>query len=300
MKKQKIFFALFLFLSLTGLILTSVEFFYSLQGKSLCPTDGCLIVGSFAKDDKVLYLLGMIFFGSIIALFLFKKYFSHANLLIDMLLILGMAVEGYLVGFQVFVVQNYCLFCLIVAGIIFSLALMRIVLKKNIVVPVGFAVFVLIFASVWFINPGLKSIPDSQYVLIYSENCPHCHKVIDFCKEKNIPVELVKVNDMKGFCKTVNINTVPVLVCNCPDKKTILKGESNIINYFSELFVPNNAYAEKKVKRTEKNIKVEKNKKFQDSEPKTAKEMSPNKNEDLGFCPIFKQGETCGNSTFKE
>ncbi|MEM3335616.1 MAG: hypothetical protein QXY47_06245 [Thermoplasmata archaeon] len=298
MKKHKIFLTLFLFLSLIGFILTSVEFFYSLQGKSLCPTDGCLIVGSFARDDKALYLMGMIFFGSIIALLSFKKYFSYANLLIDILLMLGIAVEGYLVGFQVFVIQDYCLFCLTVAGIIFSLALIKIILKKNIVVSVGFAVFILIFASVWFINPGLKSVPESQYVLIYSENCPHCHKVIDFCKDKNIPVELVKVNDIKGFCKTANINTVPVLVCNCPDKKTILKGESNIINYFSELFVPNSAYAEKKVKEVKQEPKVEKNKKSQDSEPKTVKEMSPNQDQDSGFCPIFKQGETCGSSTF--
>jgi len=97
---------------LFGLLLTSAELISHFLGKSLCTTGGCRIVESFVKGgDLVLLIIGVVLFGSLLFISLSKhRILNNIHLLI---LISAMCVEGYLVGFQLFIIHEICVFALL-------------------------------------------------------------------------------------------------------------------------------------------------------------------------------------------
>lgn len=184
MKIKKIELVVLLILSLGGFILTYAEYTHVLNGKSVCLQEGCQAVGSFVRNIKLLYLAGLSLFASVSTLSVIKNFVSGAGLLLDILLLVALVVEGYLVGFQLFVVEEICQFCITVAGIIVLIGLTRFAFRKGLIPAVGILAFFVLIATVWLVNPGIKPLPSREYILVYSESCHLCKDIINFCKNK--------------------------------------------------------------------------------------------------------------------
>jgi len=273
------------FIFLAGLVLTLVELVMELNSTSLCHSEGCRVVDSFARSEILMVTAGLLFFASLTVLSFFRSFY-YGELIIDLLLILAFTVEGYLLGFQAFVVKTFCHFCLVIAAIIFTALLYRLFVLKRINLVVGLFSSLAVFVAVWFVNPFIGILPEARYILIYSENCPHCHKVLEFCKEKGIDVVPVEVREIKGLCRSLGVKSVPALVCSAPDKKEIVIGENQVIKKLSEVFV-SEAKANSPIESvTEKEIKKV------SAEPKREeKHASKAKVEKLSSVKVKKKGE---------
>jgi len=292
MKKMIFSNVFFMILVISGFFITASELYLSTQGKTICTTQGCSIVSLFARDERIVLAGGVVFFAVLLVLFGLEDFFPRFNSLIDGLIVCALALEGYLVGFQKFIIQTYCVFCLIVASIIFLLAVVRIFFYRDFFPVAGFMAFAVIFSGVWFINVSVKPIPNKQYVLIYSEKCPHCHEVINYCRQKEVSFEAVNFKEVTGFFKSINIESVPVLICNCPDKRIVIEGKERIIQYLSN---PDWAFSQLKTE-------VSKTKYVQKRNNSSIKDDSkgnfvlfeyPKFIENQETCPIFKENTDC-------
>jgi len=222
------------FIFLAGSILTLAELFVRLNSSSLCHSEGCGVVNSFARSELLLVAAGFLFFVVLTVLSLFRSS-RYGEPAIDFFLILASVVEGYFLGFQAFVVKTFCYFCLVVAAFIFAALLYRLIALKRLNLVAGLFSSLAIFTAVWFVNPFIGVLPEAEYVLIYSKDCPHCHKVLEFCKEKGIDVVTVEVSEIRGLCRSLGVRSVPALIRNAPDRKEIVIGETQIVKRLSEV-----------------------------------------------------------------
>lgn len=214
---------------LFGLLLASAELISHFLGKSLCTTGGCRIVESFVKGgDLVLLIIGVVLFGSLLFISLSKhRILNNIHLLI---LISAMCVEGYLVGFQLFIIHEICVFCLTVFTLITIATLIKFIQGDKELI-FAFVAFVSVFFVTYLVNPQIGNFPASQYVLVYSKSCPNCEEVIQFCKQYKLPVTPVEVSHLSGTFKALNINSVPVLFCDEGMRKHLILGKENIKDY---------------------------------------------------------------------
>jgi glutaredoxin len=95
----------------------------------------------------------------------------------------------------------------------------------------AFIGFVSVFLTVYLVNPGINLIPSSQYVLVYSQGCPHCEEVIQFCKTHSISVKTQDAKEVAGILKTLKIEHVPVLFCDEGATKKFIIGQNNVKDY---------------------------------------------------------------------
>lgn len=216
-------------LYLTGFIITVIELFLRYEGQTLCPTQGCRVVESYVSaGQNFLLYAGIIFFG--VLFFVSLKDKSFYEKLETYLLSIALAIEGYLLGFQSFVVKEFCIFCLTVLGILILASIFRF-LKGKKELTYGFLSFIFVLFITSIVNNSVTEFSQSPYVLIYSKNCPHCKEVIQFCQENSISIEAVEVSEIKGFLKELKINVVPVLYCDEGTEKKFIIGSDNIKQY---------------------------------------------------------------------
>lgn len=224
-EKKATFFQIVLYCA--GLIITLSEFFLKFSGKSLCKTEGCRIVESFVKGgDIVLLISGLILFGLLLFLAITKKI----PIFHSVILITALSIEGYLLGFQSFIVKEFCLFCLVIFGILFISAMIRLFQGRK-EIAFAFISFTSVFFIIYLVNPKINEFPSSQYVLIYSKDCPHCKEVIQYCKQMSIDVHALEEKEISGTLKSLKINSVPVLFCNEGKEKKFIIGVDNIKEY---------------------------------------------------------------------
>jgi uncharacterized membrane protein/glutaredoxin len=221
-----------------GCFLTLTELILSAMNSSLCSSTGCRVVESYLRfNESFMYIMGFSFFAAL----LIAERVASLRKYGALLLLFALAAEGYLIGFQIFVAGNICSFCFVVASFIAFLALIKFFSGAREPILVGCLLFALIFSAVYSINASSEPIPSgSQYVLIYSGDCPHCEEVISFAKEKSIKLTLQDVKEVKGAMRAMGLNAVPVLVCNDPDGKKIYSGAANIIAILTSRFCPEN------------------------------------------------------------
>lgn len=227
---------------LTGLTLTAIETAYHLLGKSLCQTEGCKIAQSFVKGGEIILLIGgILLFGILFSLTLFEfKIFERQKRMRieEIILTIALATEGYLLGFQSFIINEFCLFCVVIFGILLiSVATRLIQGRKELIVAVFICVSV--FFTTYLVNSQTATITSSQYVLVYSKDCPRCEEVIQFCKLNSISVETVEAKKLSGTLKSLGIESVPVLFCNEGVEKKFIIGPDNIKDYFIAKTVSN-------------------------------------------------------------
>ncbi|MEN2985475.1 MAG: hypothetical protein ABDH16_02275 [Thermodesulfovibrionaceae bacterium] len=212
-----------------GFLITLIEIFLKTIGKSFCQTQGCKVVESYVKGSEYLLLfLGVILFG-----FLFFSSLKDRAFYIKIesyLLSIALAVEGYLLGFQSFIVKEFCPLCLTVFGIIFLASVFRFFKGKR-ELAFGFLSFASVLFITYFVSYSNTKLPNSHYVLIYSKECPYCKEVIQFCQENSIPVQAVEASEIKGVLKELSIESVPVLYCDEGSEKKFIIGSSNIKQY---------------------------------------------------------------------
>lgn len=223
-----------IFLYLTGLIITIAEVILHFSDKSLCPTQGCRIVESFVKGGEIILLLvGVVIFLILLLLSVIKKY----ELIHSMILISALSVEGYLLGFQLFFLREFCLFCIVVFGILSIASFLRLIQGKR-EIALGFLCFVSVFFISYLVSPQIKDFPTSKYVLVYSKDCPKCKEILQYCKEMSIPVDLLEASEVINTLKALKISSVPILFCNETNEKRFIIGAEKIKEYLVAKALP--------------------------------------------------------------
>lgn len=185
---------------LIGALALSIESLLSLQGKSLCKTTACEIVGKYLIfPETVLVGGGALFFWFLTLLFFFSyRYPKQLKQYPFIILALAMAFDGGLIGFQFFTIQQKCALCLAVAGFLIFITLIYCLAHRRIVIlfcclaawfgafsangiiempaPTGAA-----SKMIFFKKPGTitSNSPATTKTLIFSMECPHCLDIIE-------------------------------------------------------------------------------------------------------------------------
>ncbi|PXF60330.1 MAG: hypothetical protein C4B58_00370 [Deltaproteobacteria bacterium] len=237
------------------------------KGEAFCVNEGCRIVEALTLIPPFYFnLLGAAYFFSIFCIAITTKYRSRTETLLRIVLISGLAAEGILLGYQIFVANAFCSYCLLI------LLLMVILNSLMDLRQLTFGLVTIVAQLVMFsllnfdtakdplrgltLDNGTYAVrrcsdPLKQLYLIFSEDCPHCYKVIEtlegctrcefhFNPIKKIRADLLPgLNPNENFLPEINtaalrifgIDTVPVLIAKDHDGLTFIQGDRNIINY---------------------------------------------------------------------
>lgn len=250
-----------------GSVLTLIQTILLLfHQDTICFNDGCKIVETMTTVPPVVFnLAGLMFFQAIFWTFYFTKLKdSYWPILSRALLFAGLGAEGVLFGYQYFVVDVFCSYCLVIFGIIVFLNILQGAKQ----IFIGLAVFIAIqigFASLDFkgtvshdglvIEQGIFSTlsgakQEKHYYLFFSSTCKHCEEVIESLKENpQYPISFNPVDKVDklnlsfnyttgeynssanlSFLNNLDINAVPVLFIKDNDDFAIIRGKQQIID----------------------------------------------------------------------
>ncbi len=237
------------------------------RGEAFCVNEGCRIVEALTLIPPFYFnLLGAAYFFAIFCVAIITKYRSGTEPLLRIVLISGLAAEGILLGYQIFVANVFCSYCLLIfllVVILNSLMGLRQLTLGLVTIVAQLVVFSLLnFDTAKDPLRGLTldngtyavrrcSDPVKQLYLIFSEDCPHCYKVIEAlegctrCEFHFNPIKEISADLLPGLSpnenflpeintaalKILGIDTVPVLIAKDHDGLTFIQGERNIINY---------------------------------------------------------------------
>lgn len=197
-------------------------------GRSICATEGCKVVSQYTRfGDLTMVLLGLGTVAVITALAArgMRSVSEARDRTINFLLIVSLAGEGFLVGYQLFRLNAVCIFCLSVFGIFLALGILR-VLSGHREVLAGFGALAAVLALFYLILPagGTALPPDAKYILFYSPDCKHCTEIRKELEEKKIEVRHVEVKEYAPLLKNLGIEHVPTLLVNGKYEKYFLTG----------------------------------------------------------------------------
>lgn len=237
------------------------------KGEAFCVNEGCRIVEALTLIPPFYFnLLGAAYFFAIFCVAITTKYRSGTEPLLRIILISGLAAEGILLGYQIFVANAFCSYCLLIFLLVVILnsfmGLRQLTLGLVTIVAQLVMFSLLNFDTVKDPLHGLTldngtyavrrcSDPIKQLYLIFSEDCPHCYKVIEAlegctrCEFHFNPIKEIGADLLPGlspnekFLPEINtialrifdIDTVPVLIAKDRDGLTFIRGDRNIINY---------------------------------------------------------------------
>ncbi len=255
-------------LAILGLFLTSVQILLHLKGQELCFNQGCKVVENILDlNPLVVNGLGALFFlGIILFLWLFRKK-RNTKYLVDLLLLCGFCAEGILLSIQLFIAHTFCSYCLLIALLILIINVVysyRTAIFGMAFISVELALFS--FINVPFLMPEKINLNQGTYAvktcsnagsvafLIFSEDCPHCKKVLKNlqgcvkCEIHFNPVSRIKreilpgLIPIEGYRPEINvlalrifdINSVPVLIQRTEDGYKIIKGDKKILEFIKE------------------------------------------------------------------
>ncbi len=240
-KRKKNVFLLVGGISLFGFIYCALEVILSSFGKTLCHSDTCQIVESFSLLPRpLLSAVAALYFlvQGIFALGAWKRNQLALKFLV-LLAALGLGVETILVGRQFIDYHQHCPFCLKVAGFTLLSASLILFSSKRLAVfgVVGGAVLALLLTPISLTplsNAAVKRIyrgnPQEKMILIYADQCPHCHEVLSFCETLNdIDLLLCPKQKALALLRTLDIKGVPVLIVDKNGEKEILVGSKLIL-----------------------------------------------------------------------
>lgn len=228
---------LFLIISALGSLYMLIEAVLQSLGRSLCATEGCRVVAQYSRfGDLSLVLLGLAMAASLAVLAAREMRSADARpaRAIDVLLVISLAGEGFLAGYQLFWLQTVCVFCLSVLGLFVALGALRMLTGRREVIA-GFGSLIALFGLFALLLPagGTPLPPGHQYVLFYSADCRHCGEVRKELEERKIAAASLPVREHAAFLKVMGIESVPTLMVNGPYEKIFLTGTEAIRNYLS-------------------------------------------------------------------
>ncbi len=242
----------------------------TVRGEPFCLNTGCKVVEELVELNPMLFnLLGAAFFAACaITSFLTRKQPAFFNIF-RLLCLAGVAAEGVLLSYQAFVAGAWCSYCLIVFGAIVILNLLcgfRQVMAGAAVLIVETALFSVLNFNISTANiqqltldNGTCAItrcaePASTLYLIFSQDCPHCHRVLEAlagcsrCEFHFNPIKMIRADLLPGTIarsecvpeinrlalKVLGIDSIPVLVVRRRDGYLFIKGDVEIINYIRD------------------------------------------------------------------
>ncbi len=217
-------------------VFVAIEIILQLFGTSICPTGGCKIVSGHVRyGDLSILFIGLATFLSLTVLAGMHKAAASPSLdsIIDAILILSLASEGYFTGYQAFGVKTPCLFCLVIFSLVVVLGVLRLAAGRKEPV-VGFFAFAAVFGMVYLVPPAASTVTlpqGARLVLFYSKDCKHCAEVIKEIEDKNIVVTHLEVSGYADFLNSVGVERVPTLLVNDPYQKIFLTGKDEIDRY---------------------------------------------------------------------
>jgi hypothetical protein len=255
--------------ALCAVLITAFQAVINLiTGSSICPNAGCKVVESLTSISPLyLNILGCIFFQVVFWLLgNLKSKPGNGRYLVGPILLCGLAFESALLGYQLFVAQSLCSYCLlilffvIILNILYGTRQMAVGVAISAAVVISFSIMALFPASAGSqkyslknASFGLKSCasPTKEIYLIFSSDCPHCHQVIESLNNCNScdlylnPIDnisslnIVGLEKNKSFSPGVNrlileifgIDSVPVLVVKDDESYRFVRGENRILNF---------------------------------------------------------------------
>ncbi len=254
---------------LAGAFIVLQIFFILAKGEAFCLNDGCSVVDKLTTIPPLyINLAGLLYFA---ALFSSNRWAgSGSRQGLDrtcLLLLLGLAVEGVLLSYQIFVIRTFCSYCLVIFSIIALLNLLCGWKLLRLSIPL-FAVMLASFALLNFSPASLValrsetlasgtyavkrcSFPAQRLYFFFSADCPHCKNVLAVLEDcngcefhfnpidKNQTIAFAELEYNSSYnpslnrviLSLLNISTIPVLLVQNNDGLTFIKGEEAIIRY---------------------------------------------------------------------
>lgn len=228
----------FTVVSVLGVFLVLVEMVMQYAGSSICPTEGCKVIAASARfGDYPILLIGLAAFSALAVLSVLTRSRTRPELerMMDLVLVVSLASEGFFTGYQAFRLFAPCIFCLIVFGFLVVLGLLRLAAGKKEVIA-GFAALLAVFSLFYLVLPAQNIVPlpdNGEFVLFYSKECKFCSQVMDEFEEKKITVLHVPVEAYSGVLKSLGIEHVPTLLVNKGSEKIFLTGIEAIQQYMA-------------------------------------------------------------------
>jgi len=233
---------LFLIVSALGTLYMLVEAVLQSLGKSICATEGCKIVSQYTRfGDLAMVLMGLgtLALITVLAVREMRPAGERRVWIIDFLIIVSLAGEGFFVGYQLFRLHAICIFCLSVFGLFVVLGILR-ALAGHREVLAGFGALLAVLSLFYLVLPeGGTALPrDQKYILFYSADCKHCIEIRKQLEEQKIEVMHVEVKEYASLLKNLGIEGVPTMMVNGPAEKTFLTGVDAIRRHFFPPSVP--------------------------------------------------------------
>jgi glutaredoxin len=231
---EKIFFGV----SALGALFVLTEIIMQALGKSLCFTGGCKVAAQTARFGEIsILIIGLLLFVSLALvtasnLSRMRPVFER---IINIILIVALACEGFFMGYLAFRLQTVCLFCVIVFGLLVILGMLRLLSGHHEVVA-GFAASAAIFSLLYLVLPvGVPiNLPEHErIILFYSKDCKYCAEVVAELERNNISAKHVDVGAYSGLLKSIGIEGVPTLMVNDPNQKVFFTGQDAIRKYLA-------------------------------------------------------------------
>ncbi|OGW47847.1 MAG: hypothetical protein A2078_15845 [Nitrospirae bacterium GWC2_57_9] len=239
MQKHLKFSKIFLLLATLGTLFVLAETVLQLFGTSICSAEGCkLVAGSARFGDLSILLIGLGILSLLTILAVCRKYHTDPVIdkIIDFVLVVSLAAEGFFTGYQAFRLHAACIFCLVVLAFLVLLSLIRLMQGHRAVVA-GFASLLAVFSLFYLVLPAgaVTSIPtQNQLVLFYSDDCKYCAEVLKEIERKQLPVDHVPVENYVVLLKSMGIEHVPTLYVNRSNEKIFLTGRDPILAYLND------------------------------------------------------------------
>jgi len=231
MQKEGVFKKTAFAISLAYLILLLAEFLLHLQGKSLCQESSCRVVMGFSGSEKEMLIAGMVYFA-LQVVFLATDRLSLSALLS----VCGISAEAVFLMRQAFEYHTFCHFCLIVAAGVVAVAVLSFALVKPSLKEAVISGSMIASFTTAFLLTAVSFEPIRQNkVLIYSPSCPHCERVIQFCKEQGIELSLCRETNVKGILYCLGVKGVPALLVRQNGELRIIEGEGKVVSYLAGL-----------------------------------------------------------------
>jgi len=223
---------LFLAVSALSTLTLLVEAVLQLYGTSICATEGCRVITQFTRfGDLTMVLLGLGTFAliTVLAAQELRSASVHSERVINFLLVVSLAGEGFFVGYQLFRLHAVCVLCLGVFGVFVVLGALRILSGQREVIS-GFGALLAVLSLFYLILPaGGTALPrDAKYILFYSADCKYCSDISKELDEKKIDVRHVEIREYAATLKNLGIEHVPTLMVNGPQERIFLTGTDAI------------------------------------------------------------------------
>ena len=228
-----------IFLPLLLLAYIGYETWLKLHHQSLCFATGCRLAGEILRfPDIYLNYMGLAAVGAILLFGVLSLINAAFEKLYFIALYAAIAFESIMIGYQILVNPEPCLFCLGVYGGLLLIAFASRAALFLYALPPILAIF---FALSDLAIPRNQALVKGDGIyLIASEQCPHCKKVKNYFAEKGIAYKTLSVTDpsVRHLAKALGIGEIPVMIRRDGGKTVILYGDRPIIASFESAKTP--------------------------------------------------------------